>query len=120
MVTLPPTFHFPLCLFTSPCIFTSPTTFYFTITLHSSFSLSYNLILFLPILFCINLISFPPFNPYFFPHKNYEYSLSLLSFGEFLFFLITLIKVDFLKICVLVLCFSFPSQNLPSPFYSFG
>ena len=50
-----------------------------------------------------------------FPHKNYEYSLSLslLSFGGFLFFLITLIKVDgfffffinFFKMCFGILFF---------------
>ena len=72
-------------------------------------SLFYNLPLLLPILFCINLISFSH-SIHIFPTQNCEYSvslsLSLLSFGEFLFFLITLIKVDgffFFLICVLVL-----------------
>ena len=48
------------------------------------------LTLLLPILFCINLISFSH-SIHIFPTQNCEYSLSL---GEFLFFLITLIKVD--------------------------
>ena len=54
-----------------------PTTLYITVKLLSSFPLSYILTLFSSILFCINLISFIPFDPYFFPHKNCEYSLSL-------------------------------------------
>ena len=70
MVTLSSTFSFSLCLFTSP------TTFCFTATLPSSFPISYNLTLLLPILFCINLISFLPFNLYF-SHTKTEYSLSL-------------------------------------------
>ena len=41
------------------------TTLCFTIRVLSSFYLSYILTLFLPILFCLNLISFLPFNPYF-------------------------------------------------------
>ena len=45
------------------------------------------------ILFKFNIIS--PIQSIFFPHKNVStLSLSLLSFGGFLFFLITLIKVD--------------------------
>ena len=73
-----------------------PTTLFFTITLPSSFYLSYILTLLFPIIFCINLISFLPFNSYFSHiYKNVSFlSLSLLSFGGFLFFLITLIKVD--------------------------
>ena len=89
-LTLPLTFPFPLCLFTSL------TNLCFTITLPSSFSLSYNLTLLLLILFCINLISFLLFNPYFSHTKNVStlsLSLSLLCFGKFLFFLKTLIKV---------------------------
>ena len=43
-----------------------PTIRYFTVKLSSSFCLSYILTL-LSILFCINLISFIQFNPYFFP-----------------------------------------------------
>ena len=61
-------------------------TLYFTVILPLSFSLYYILTLLLPILFCINLISFLPFNPYF-PHKkNYKYSLSpsLVDFCSFL------------------------------------
>ena len=51
-------------------------TLYFTVILPSSFSLYYILTLLLPILFCINLISFLPFNPYF-PHKKIVNTLSL-------------------------------------------
>ena len=55
-----------------------PTTLYFTVTLPSSFPLSYNLTLLLPILFCINLTSFLSFNPYFFhTQKLWVYILSL-------------------------------------------
>ena len=57
--------------------------------------LFYILTLLLPILFCINLISFSH-SIHIFPIQNCEYSFSfsVLYFGEFLFFLITLIKVD--------------------------
>ena len=56
-----------------------PTSLYFTIKLSSSFLLSHNLTLLLLILLCINLISFFPFNSYFFPKKkkNCKHSLSL-------------------------------------------
>ena len=60
-----------------------PTTLYFTIKLPSSFSLSYILTLLLPILFCTNLISLIPLNPYFFYTKivsTLSLSLSLCSF----------------------------------------
>ena len=63
-------FPFPLCLFTSP------TTLYFTVTLSSLFFSSYNLTLLILILFCINLISFPPINPYF-SHTKIMSTLSL-------------------------------------------
>ena len=90
MVTLSSTFSFSLCLFTSP------TTFCFTATLPSSFPISYNLTLLLPILFCINLISFLPFNLYF-SHTKTEYSLSL-SLSTFVWWIFDLsytpIKVD--------------------------
>ena len=63
----------------------------------SSIYLSYILTILLPILFCINLISFLPFNPYFSHTKMWVLSLSLslsiLSFGGFLFFLITLFRL---------------------------
>ena len=81
--------------YTSFNFFTFPLPLYlhtilnFTITLPSFFSLFYILTIFLPFLFCINFISFFSFNPYFSHKKNCEYSL-----GGFLFFLITLIKVD--------------------------
>ena len=65
-----------------------PTTLYFTIKLPSSFSLSYILTLLLPILFCTNLISLIPLNPYFFYTKivsTLSLSLSLsLNFCSFL------------------------------------
>ena len=73
-----------------------------TVTLFPTISfpvlpLFYILTLLLPILFCINFISFSH-SIHIFPTQNCEYSLSLslslLSFGEFLFFLIILIKVD--------------------------
>ena len=55
-----------------------PTSLYFTFTLPSSFSLFYILNLLLPILFCINLISFLLFNLYFFHTKTVStFSLSL-------------------------------------------
>ena len=60
-----------------------PTTLYFTVKLHSSFPLYNILTLLLPILFCINLISLIPFNPYFFYTKivsTLSLSLSLLIF----------------------------------------
>ena len=80
-------FPFLFCLFISHY-------FYFTITLLSSFSLSYIMILFLPFLFCINSIPFLLSNPYF-SYKKTEYSLSLSTFFWWiLFFLITLIKFD--------------------------
>ena len=66
------------------------TTLFFTITLPSSFLLFYILTFLLSILFCINLISFPPFNLYFSHTKN----VNTLSLGGFLFFLIALIQVD--------------------------
>ena len=71
--------------------FTSLSPHYFTVILLSSF---YILTILLPILFCINLLSFSH-SIHNFLTQNYKYSLSLslsLSLGEFLFFLITLIK----------------------------
>ena len=63
----------------------------------SSIYLFYILTILLPILFCINLISFLPFNPYFSHTKMWVLSLylslSILSFGGFLFFLITLFRL---------------------------
>ena len=53
-----------------------PTTIYFTIKLPLSFPLSYIWTLLLSILFCINLISFFPFNPYF-SHTKTVSNLSL-------------------------------------------
>ena len=76
-------------------------------------SLFYILTLLLPILFCINLISFSH-SVHIFPIQNYEYSLSL-SLGEFLFFLMILIKVD----CFFFF-FNIPSKSLFFPFYNFG
>ena len=83
-VTLLPTFLFPFCIFISPLLYRY--TFFLIFF--------YILTLLLPILFCKNLISF--FHSiHIFPTRNCELSLSLsLSLGEFLFFLITLIKVD--------------------------
>ena len=80
-------------------------------------SLFYILTLLLPILFCINLISFSH-SIHIFPTQNCEYSLSL---DEFLFFLMILIKVDFFffLIYVLVLCFLFYFFNIPSESFLF-
>ena len=68
--------------------------------------LFYNLPLLLPILFLYKFDIIFSFNPYF-SHTKCEFSLSLFL-SEFLFFLITLIKVDgfylLILICVLVLC----------------
>ena len=68
----------------------------------------YILTLLLPILFCKNLISF--FHSiHIFPTRNCELSLSL-SLGEFLFFLITLIKVNgffFFNMCFGIVFFFF-------------
>lgn len=84
-------------LFSIYCLYL-PTTLYFTVILPSSFSLYYILTLLLPILFCINSISFLPFNPYF-PHKKIVNTL-FLPFLWILFFLIILINgFLFLNIC---------------------
>ena len=67
-------------------------------------------------------------------HKNCEYSLSLLSFGGFLFFHITLIKVEVFSFCFFFFYFYFinvfwyyvflliniPSESLFFPLYIFG
>ena len=94
-ITCLSTFSFPLCLFISPLLYR-----------YTSFLFFYILTLLLPILFCINVISF--FHSiHIFSTQNCEFSLSL-SLSEFLFFLITLINVDiFFLICVLVSCFFF-------------
>ena len=80
-ITCLSTFSFPLCLFISPLLYR-----------YTSFLFFYILTLLLPILFCINVISF--FHSiHIFSTQNCEFSLSL-SLSEFLFFLITLINVD--------------------------
>ena len=82
---------------------------YFTVILPSSF-LYFDSFSTYFILYKFDIIF--PFNPYFFHTKLWvlSFSVSLLSFGEFLFFLITLIKFDIyiyicVCVCVLVLCF---------------
>ena len=105
-----------------------PTTLYFTITLLLSFCLFYILTLFLNFYFIFykfNIISL--IQSIFFWQTNCEYSLSLspLSFGGFLFFLITLLKIDevfffFFLMCFGICFFNFSSQSLLSPFYCFG
>ena len=57
-------------------LFYLPIALYFTVTFPSSFSLSYVLTFFLPILFHINLIPFLLSNPYF-SYEKIESSLSL-------------------------------------------
>ena len=117
MVTLSPTFLFPLYLFTSP------TTFYFTITLPSLFSFLFFItwLLFFPFyLYKFNIIS-PIQSIIFSTQKPWVLSLSL-SLGEFLFFFIILIKIDgfYKKICVSGFFFNFYNfslQSLLSPFY---
>ena len=76
----------------TPIILLQRITLYFSATLSSSFSLSYILTLFLPILFCINLISFLSFNPYFVFHtKLWVLSLSLsLSLSTFFWWIFVL------------------------------
>ena len=89
MVTLSPTFLFPRYLFTSP------TSLYFIVTLPSSFSILFFitwLFFFSFYLYKFNIIS-PIQSIIFSTQKPWVLSLSL-SLGEFLFFLITLIKVD--------------------------
>ena len=79
-----------LCLFISSLLSTLP------LLLHHFLFLIFWLFFF-PILFCLNSISFLPFNPYFSNQKKkseYCLSLSLFSFGRFFLFLITLIKGD--------------------------
>ena len=109
-VTLLPTFPFPFCLFISPLFYRYTSFFFFIIFLF-----------FYPFYFYINLILFSH-SIHIFSHTKCEFSLSL---GEFLFFLIILIKVDgfFFLIYVLVLCcffFNIPSESLLFPFYNFG
>ena len=81
--------------------------FYLSTTLLLYFlPLFYILTFLLPILFCINLISFSH-SIYIFPTQNCEYSFSLfrsLSLSEFLFFLITLIKVDGFYFIIILMC----------------
>ena len=81
--------------------------------------LFYILTLLMPILFCINLISFSH-SIHIFPTQNCEYSLflSLLSFCEFLFFIKTLIKVE-INMCfgIVFFFFNIPSKSLLFPFY---
>ena len=75
---------------------------YFTVILPSSF-LYFDSFSTYFILYKFDIIF--PFNPYFFHTKLWvlSFSVSLLSFGEFLFFLITLIKFDiYIYICVCV------------------
>ena len=64
------------------CLFTSPTILYFTVTLPSLFFITW--LFFFPFyLYKFNIIS--PIQSIFLPHKNYEYSLSLLmNFCSFL------------------------------------
>ena len=84
--------------------------------------LFYNLPLLLLILFLYKFDIIFSFNPYF-SHTKCEFSLSLFL-SEFLFFLITLIKVDgffFFNMCFgIVFFFNIPSESLLFPFYSFG
>ena len=80
-VTLPPIFPFPFCFFIFPLLFTLPLHF-----LHYFLFIIY-LLFFSSFYFCINSISFLPFNSYF----SHEKIVSTLSFSRFLFFLITLI-----------------------------
>ena len=131
--------HVSSKLFPSFLSFYLPTTLYFIVTLPSFFlcfdsSFSHFILYRFDIIFLIQSI--------FFPHKTVSIlslslflSLSPLSFGGFLLFLITLIKVNgsfflFFLICVLVLCvcvcvcvcfffFFFPLESLLFPFYSF-
>ena len=90
-------FYFYTYCYTSSNLSLSLLPFYlYTILPLYFLPLFYNLPLLLPILFCINLISFSH-SIYIFPTQNCEYSLSLslsLSQSENLLFLITLIKVD--------------------------
>ena len=76
-----------------------PTTLGFIVTLPSSFYLSYILTLLLPILFCINLMSFLPFNP------DFQHNLSLSV--DFPFFLICVLVLC-VCVCVCVCFFHFP------------
>ena len=126
-------------LFPSFLSFYLPTALYFIVTLPSFFlcfdsSFSHFILYRFDIIFLIQSI--------FFPHKtvsilSLSLSLSLLSFGGFLLFLITLIKVNgsfflfffnmyFGIVCVCVcvcVCFffffNFPLESLLFPFYSF-
>ena len=79
--SLPPTFPLSLCLFISLLLFTLPLNFFYH-SLFLIFQLFFSLIL-----FCINLILFIPFNPYFFHTKT----VSTFSLSQFLFSLIALI-----------------------------
>ena len=70
------------------------TTLYFFLTPPSSFSLFYILTFLLPILFCIKFDIISTIQSIFFSHKTVStlsLSLSLLSFGVFLFIFITLL-----------------------------
>ena len=100
MITLPPTFPLPFWFFISPLLFTLPLHF-----LHHFFFLIF-LLFFSSFYFCINSISFLPFNSYF----SHEKTVSTLSLSRFLFFLKTLIKVDgfFFLMCYGIVFFKFP------------
>ena len=69
-ITLPQTFLLPLCLFIFPLFSTLLLHFFRYFIFLIFFTLPF------PILFCINLVSFIPFNP-FFSYKKYKCSLSL-------------------------------------------
>ena len=97
------TYYYTSCNFSPPFLsFYLPTTLGFIVTLPSSFYLSYILTLLLPILFCINLMSFLPFNP------DFQHNLSLSV--DFPFFLICVLV---LCVCVCVcVCFPFPIRKV--------
>ena len=126
--------HVSSKLFPSFLSFYLPTTLYFIVTLPSFFlcfdsSFSHFILYRFDIIFLIQSI--------FFPHKtvsilslSLSLSLSPLSFGGFLLFLITLIKVNgtfflfFFNMCFGILCvcvcvFFFSLESLLFPFYSF-
>ena len=90
-----------------------PTILGFIVTTPSSFYLSYILTLLLHILFCINLMSFLPFNPDF--QHNHSLSLSLGGFSLFLNMCFGIVCV-----CVCVCVFSIShKKSFIFPFYNF-
>ena len=110
------TYYYTSCNFSPPFLsFYLPTILGFIVTTPSSFYLSYILTLLLHILFCINLMSFLPFNPDF----QHNHSLSL-SLGWFSLFFNMCFGIVCVCVCVCVCVFSIShKKSFIFPFYNF-